>query len=202
MNQLLYNIDVILSNFSFSKPIESLQTCISIPSLGSLSTPIFETRTANGSELFSLLTCLQTTTFTFLSTFSPLGIISIKIWETSLSLRAKCSLLVTVSVSKTRVLKLPNYRRRNMSVVILFVCRSSSTLFVLSTPTWWFWARSHVRRHRISDICKSLRFRYVFNDLTYTSKHAEFSVLSACIVFFDVTIWYRDVLFKYRCSYR
>ena len=76
--------------------------------IGSLSTPIFETRTANGSELFSLLTCLQTTTFTFLSTFSPLGMISIKIWETSLSLRAKCSLSVAVSVSKTRVLKLPN----------------------------------------------------------------------------------------------
>ena len=31
-----YNIDIILSNFSFSKPIESLQTCISMASLRSI----------------------------------------------------------------------------------------------------------------------------------------------------------------------
>ena len=36
-------------------------------SLGSLSTRVFETRTVTGSELFSLLTCLHTTTFTLLS---------------------------------------------------------------------------------------------------------------------------------------
>ena len=52
---------------------------VGLPLIGSLSTLIFETRTANGSELFSLLTCLQTTTFTFLSTFSPLAMISVKI---------------------------------------------------------------------------------------------------------------------------
>ena len=32
--------------------------------LGNFSTRVFETRTATGSELFSLLTCLHTTTFT------------------------------------------------------------------------------------------------------------------------------------------
>ena len=69
---------------------------------------VFETRTANESELFSLLTCLRTTTLTLLSTFSPLGMISIKIWETPLSWHAKCSLPVAVRVSKTRVLKLLN----------------------------------------------------------------------------------------------
>ena len=42
--------------------------------LGSLSTRVFETRTTTGSELFSLLTCPHTTTFTLLSIFSPLEI--------------------------------------------------------------------------------------------------------------------------------
>ena len=76
--------------------------------LGSLSSRVFETRTATGSELFSLLTCLHTTTFTLLSIFSPLEMISIKIQETSLPWYAKCSLPVAVRVSRTRVLKLPN----------------------------------------------------------------------------------------------
>ena len=72
----------------------------------SLSTCVFETRMATGSELFPLLTCLQTTTFTLLSIFSPLEVIHIKIWETPLSWHTKCSLPVAVHVSKTRVLKL------------------------------------------------------------------------------------------------
>ena len=76
-------------------------------SLGSLSTHVFETRTAPGSALFSLLTCLHTTIFTLLSIFSPLEIISIKIWETPLSWHTKGSLPVAVRVPKTRVLKLP-----------------------------------------------------------------------------------------------
>ena len=63
---------------------------------------------ANGSEMFSLITCLHTTTFTLLSTFSPSGKISMKIWETALCCHAKCSLPVAVRVSKTCVLKLPN----------------------------------------------------------------------------------------------
>ena len=45
-------------------------------------TRVFETRTATGSELFSLLTWPHTTTFTLLSIFSPLEMSSIKIWET------------------------------------------------------------------------------------------------------------------------
>ena len=62
------------------------------------------------SELFSLLTCFPTTTFTLLSIFSPLEMISTKIWETPLSWHVKCSLPVAVRVSKTRVLKLPIVR--------------------------------------------------------------------------------------------
>ena len=50
--------------------------------LGSLSTRIFETQTATGSEPFSLLTCPHTAAFTLLSIFSPLEMSSIKIWET------------------------------------------------------------------------------------------------------------------------
>ena len=76
--------------------------------IGSLSTPVFERWTATGSEVFSLVTCLHTTTLTLLSIFSPLEIIGIKIWETPLSWHAKCSLPVAVRLSKTWVLKLPN----------------------------------------------------------------------------------------------
>ena len=53
-------------------------------------------------KLFSLLTCLHTTTLTLLCIFSPLEIIGIKMWETPLSWHA-------VPVSKTRVLKLPDF---------------------------------------------------------------------------------------------
>ena len=76
--------------------------------IGSLSTRVFETRTATGSELFSLLTCLHTTAFALPSIFSPLKMLGIKIWETPLSWHAKCPLPVVVRVSKTCVLKLPN----------------------------------------------------------------------------------------------
>ena len=77
--------------------------------LGSLSTRVFETRTATGSELFFLLTCLHTTTFTLLSIFCSLEMISLKICETPLPWHAKCSLPVAVRVSKTRVLN-SNFR--------------------------------------------------------------------------------------------
>ena len=75
--------------------------------LGSLSTPVSETRTATGSELISLLTYPHTTTFTLVSIFSPLKISSRKIWGTLRSKHATCSLPVAVRVLKTRVLKLP-----------------------------------------------------------------------------------------------
>ena len=75
--------------------------------IGSLSTRVFETRTATGSEPFSLLTCLHTTAFALPSIFSPLEMLGIKIWETPLSRHVKCPLPVDVRVSKTCVLKLP-----------------------------------------------------------------------------------------------
>ena len=76
--------------------------------IGSLSTNVFETRTATGSELISLLSRPHTTTFALLSIFSPLEMSSIKIWETIRSYYVKCSLPIAVRVSKSRVLKLPN----------------------------------------------------------------------------------------------
>ena len=82
--------------------------CDMIGLLGSLSTRDFETRTASGSELFPLRTRLHTITFTLLSTFPSLGMISIKMWETTLSWHAKCPFPVAVRVSKRRVLTLPN----------------------------------------------------------------------------------------------
>ena len=60
--------------------------------VGSLSTRVFDTRTATGSELFSLLTCLHTTTFISLSVFSLLETLILKIWKRLLSWRAKYSL--------------------------------------------------------------------------------------------------------------
>ena len=47
---------------------------------GSFSTRVFEARTATRSELFTLLTCLHTITFTLLSIISPLETISKKMW--------------------------------------------------------------------------------------------------------------------------
>ena len=75
--------------------------------LGSLSTRDFDTRRGSGSELFSLITRLHTITFTMLSTFSRLWMISIKMCETPLSWHTECSLPVAVRVSKACVLKLP-----------------------------------------------------------------------------------------------
>ena len=99
----------VYTGHSFRSASTSKASRLGIPldTIGSLSTHVFETRTATVSELFSLLTCFHTTTFTLLSIFSPLEMIGTKIWETPLSWNVKYSLPVTVRVSKTRVLKLP-----------------------------------------------------------------------------------------------
>ena len=110
--------------------------------LGSLSTRVFETRTATRSELFSLLTCFHTTTFTLLSIFSPLEMISIKIWEKPLSWHAKFSLPFAVRVSKTRMLKLPNreFKKRQR----LLEWGSSTWLSSLTSGCYTqLWSHSH-----------------------------------------------------------
>ena len=64
----------------------------------------FETRTASGSELFSLIARLHTITFTMLSTISRFWMISLKMRETPLSWHMECSLPVAIRVSKKSVL--------------------------------------------------------------------------------------------------
>ena len=76
-------------------------------SLESLSTTVFEARTATGGELFSLLTCPHNNSFALPSIFSPLGINdNTDINKTIRSWHEKWSLPVAVRVSKMRVLKL------------------------------------------------------------------------------------------------
>ena len=96
--------------------------------IGNLSTHVFETRTATGSELFSFLTCFHTTTFTLLSIFSPLEMISTKIWEIPLSWHVRCSLPVAVRVSKMRVLKLPNVSHVKHSLAFIM-----NPIFIISS---------------------------------------------------------------------
>ena len=87
-------------------------TCLfqhQISSLGSLSRDVFERPTSTGSELFSLLVCLDANKFVLLSFFSPLKTIYSRVSTKPLPNDAKSSLPVDVRRSKTLLLKLPNY---------------------------------------------------------------------------------------------
>ena len=97
--------------------------------LGSLSTHDFETRTASGSELFSLITCLHTITCTA-KYVSRLGMISIKSWEILLSWHTECSLPVAVRVSKMRVLKLPIIQNQGTGKCRFHLLSSLSSVLV------------------------------------------------------------------------
>ena len=79
-----------------------------MPSIGSLSRDVFERRTSTGSELFSLLVCLDANKFVLLSFFSPLKTIYSRVSTKPLPNDAKISLPVDVRRSKTLLLKLPN----------------------------------------------------------------------------------------------
>ena len=76
MHRGLWNMDHV-SFFSEATLIEiGVYPRAALFSVGSLSTRVFETRTTTGSELFSLLICFHTTTFTLLRIFSPLAELS------------------------------------------------------------------------------------------------------------------------------
>ena len=75
--------------------------------LGSLSSDVFERRTSTGSEVFSLLTCLDDIKFVFLSFFTVIEAIWLKIWAKPPSKNEKRSLPVDVRHSKRLLLKLP-----------------------------------------------------------------------------------------------
>ena len=77
-------------------------------SLESLSKGVFERRTSTGSEAFSLLTCLDDIKFVFLSFFTVIEAIWLKIWAKTPSKDEKRPLPVDVRRSKTLLLKLPN----------------------------------------------------------------------------------------------
>ena len=76
-------------------------------SLGSLSSDVFERRTSTGSEVFSLLTCLDDIKFVFLSFFTAIVAIWLKICAKPPSKNEKRPLPVDVRRSKTLLLKLP-----------------------------------------------------------------------------------------------
>ena len=79
--------------------------------LGSLSKDVFERRTSTGSDLFSLLVCLDANKFVLLSFFSPLKTIYSRVSTKPLPNDAKSSLPVDVRRSKTLLLKLPQPAR-------------------------------------------------------------------------------------------
>ena len=76
--------------------------------IGSLSSNVFERRTSTGSEVFSLLTCLDDIKFVFLSFFTVIEAIWLKICAKPPSKNEKRPLPVDVRGSKTLLLKLPN----------------------------------------------------------------------------------------------
>ena len=89
--------------------------------IGSLSSVVFERRTSTGSEVFSLLTCLDDIKFVFLSFFTTIEAIWLKICAKPPSKNEKRSLPVDVRRSKTLLLKLPNHlngplRKQNFSL--------------------------------------------------------------------------------------
>ena len=75
---------------------------------GSLSSDVFERRTSTGSELFSLLICLDDIKFVFLNFFTVIEAIWLKICAKLPSKNEKRPLPVNVRRSKTLLLKLPN----------------------------------------------------------------------------------------------
>ena len=98
--------------------------------LGSLSKGVFERRTSTGSEVFSLLTCLDDIKFVFLSFFTVIEAIWLKICAKPPSKNQKRPLPVDVRRSKTLLLKLPIFgtaaaEHRHICVVcfvLLFRC--------------------------------------------------------------------------------
>ena len=103
--------------------------------IGSLSTHVFETRTVIGSELFSLLTCPHTTTFTFLRIFSPLEMSSIKIWERRYGTNTRNVLFRLPSASQKRaclrsLLQISYIFYKPKQEVKLLTCKRMIDLFV------------------------------------------------------------------------
>ena len=82
------------------------RVCIRV--LGNLSNDVFERRTSTGSEVFSLLICLDANKFVLLSFSSLIKTIYPRFSTEPLPNDAKSPLPVDVRRSKTLLLKLPN----------------------------------------------------------------------------------------------
>ena len=95
---------------NFSGAVRDLSTLVDNfqGTLGSLSSDVFERRTSTGSEVFPLLTCLDDIKFVFLSLFTVIQAIWLKICAKPPSKNEKRPLPVDVRRSKTLLLKLPN----------------------------------------------------------------------------------------------
>ena len=109
--------------------------------VGSLSSDVFERRTSTGSEVFSLLTCLDDIKFVFLSFFTVIEAIWLKIWAKPPSKNEKRPLPVDVRHSKTLLLKLPSHSQQQSYSGLRSPWPSCSTYlwnesWVLSVPIW------------------------------------------------------------------
>ena len=97
----------------------------------SLSKGVFERRTLTGSGAFSLLTCLNDIKFVFLSFFTVIKAIWLKIWAKPPFKNEKRPLPVSVRRSKT-LLKLPKrpLRRRELSALLSWSLRCSMHVYL------------------------------------------------------------------------
>ena len=87
--------------------VQQITIVLFLDLIRSLSRDVFERSTSTGSELFSLLVCLDANKFVLLSLFSPLKTIYSRVSTKPLPNDAKSSLPVDVRRSKTLLLKLP-----------------------------------------------------------------------------------------------
>ena len=116
-----------------------LPSCCVSSLLGSLSKGVFERRTSTGSEVFSLLTCLDDIKFVFLSFFTVIEAICLKICAKPPSKNEKRPLPVDVRRSKTLLLKLTIIGQRLcLKNVMCYFPRWPSTPVSCSSPylTW------------------------------------------------------------------
>ena len=99
--------------------------------IGSLSSDVFERRMSTGSEVFSLLTCLDDIKFVFLSFFTVIEAIWLKICAKPPSKNEKGPLSVDVRCSRTLLLKLP------ISSYSSFLFYSCIILYFLFAVYFW-----------------------------------------------------------------
>ena len=135
-------ISSLIRNYSFTSRYYNIPTNLSRVALwetsfllhqiliGSLSKGVFERRTSTESEVFSLLTCLDDIKFVFLSFFTVIEAIWLKICAKPPSKNQKRPLPVDVRRSETLLLKLPiireNHEKPLEEGLTIFTSKSST----------------------------------------------------------------------------